>query len=210
MGFSHGFYMVENGGHSQGSLVAQREKVEGSDVWLFGVFDQNMGKEMKDYMQTRLFEEDLTQDQIWKGSKEVVKKAFICTKRKMHDEDIIIGDAGGFATVIVMNSGKFIAANFGKYKTVVVCRDGMASHIGGTYQIIERGWWPISELLHLRCSVGDGDERKDRSSRLAVTAQKVEHNTNLVILASEGVWEVFILLSKYLQYIYIYIYMCSY
>lgn len=62
----------------------------------------------------------------------------------MYDEDIIIGDAGGFATVIVMKSDKFIAANFGKYKAVVVCRNGMASQIGWTYQIIERGWWPIS------------------------------------------------------------------
>ncbi|XP_039134060.1 putative protein phosphatase 2C-like protein 44 [Dioscorea cayenensis subsp. rotundata] len=108
----------------------------------------------------------------------------------MYDEDIIIGDAGGFATVIVMKSDKFIAANFGKYKAVVVCRNGMASQIGWTYQIIERGWWPISELLHLRCSVGEGDERIGRSSRLVVTAQKVEHNTSLVILASQGVWEV--------------------
>lgn len=57
MGFSHGFYMVENGG----SLVAQRVEVEGSDVWLFGVFDQNMGNEMKDYMHTHLFEEDINQ-----------------------------------------------------------------------------------------------------------------------------------------------------
>ncbi|KAJ0966506.1 hypothetical protein J5N97_023423 [Dioscorea zingiberensis] len=190
MGFSHGFYMVENGGHSEGSLVAQREEVEGSEVWLFGVFDQNMGSEMKNYIQRHLFEEGFNQDQIWKRGKEVMKKAFICTKRKMHDEDIIVGEAGGFATVIVVKSDKFIAANFGKYKAVVVCRDGMATQIGGTYEIIQRGFWPISELLHLRCSVGDGDERTGRNSRLVVTAQKVEPNTNLVILASDGVWEV--------------------
>lgn len=61
LGISHGFYSVERDGNSEGSVLAQREQVEGLELWLFGAFDQQIGGGITKYLQSHLFQKNLNE-----------------------------------------------------------------------------------------------------------------------------------------------------
>ncbi|XP_020090346.1 putative protein phosphatase 2C-like protein 44 [Ananas comosus] len=95
-------------------------------------------------------------------------KAYINSRANVHKGDGA-NEVAGSTTLLVMNGKKFIAADFGGGYKVVVCKDG---------------------LLQLKCVTNSEEHKPRKKSRLAITAQNVESDTNFIILASDGVWEV--------------------
>ncbi|XP_073012371.1 putative protein phosphatase 2C-like protein 44 [Typha latifolia] len=182
-GISHGFYSVETDDNSEGSVLAQREQIEGMEVWLFGAFDQQLGCGITKYLQSHLFGKNLGEDKIRRKVKETMRKAYISTRAKIQKEEEA-NEIGGSTTALVMNGKKFVVAQLGGYRAVV-CKDGMAFEIGQKYR--KR---TISGLLQLKCASSIGGHKALQSSQLVVTAQIVEADTNFIILASDGVWEV--------------------
>ncbi|XP_010935949.1 putative protein phosphatase 2C-like protein 44 isoform X2 [Elaeis guineensis] len=185
VGMSHGFHTVERDGNPKGSVLAQREQIEGSEMWLFEAFDQQMGCGITKYLQSHLFDKKLNEYQIGRKAKETMRKAYISTGAKIHKGEKA-NEIGGSTTVLVMNRKQFVAAAFGGYKAVV-CKDGMAVQIGRKYQRAIRGQWPLSGIL---CVANGGDHKPPKDLRLVVTAQNVEPDMDFIILASNGVWEV--------------------
>lgn len=60
-GVSHGFHAVEGDSISASSVHAQREQIEGLEVWLFGVHDHHMACGVTNYLQSHLFDNNPTE-----------------------------------------------------------------------------------------------------------------------------------------------------
>ena len=56
-----------------------------------------------------------------------MNKSYLIAQQRMREGEK--PEVGGFTTALIMNREKFVAANFGGYKSVL-CRDGMAIQIG--------------------------------------------------------------------------------
>lgn len=61
-GVSHGFHRVEGLNKvDHGTVHAQREQIEGQEYWLFGTFDEQMCSGITKYLQSHLFDKNLTE-----------------------------------------------------------------------------------------------------------------------------------------------------
>lgn len=69
---------------------------------------------------------------MW-NSERILKNAMISSsRRKMHKDNVEGGDDnGGFALMLNVRNNKFIAADRGNYKAVLVSKGGNASQITG-------------------------------------------------------------------------------
>ncbi|KAF8394255.1 hypothetical protein HHK36_020462 [Tetracentron sinense] len=204
---SHGFHVVEDWslrGESDGSVfdsvVAQREQIEDAEVWLFGVFDAQLGDGVTKYMQSHLFDKNLTESQIRRKSKETLRKAYLCTRAKIGkgEEENETGKWGS-TSVIVINGEKLVAASMGDYRAVV-CRDGVAHQIGKRRQRrAKRHWslnlisgvWRMPRVSLLACESGNAaGSKQSKSSEPVLGVERIDSDSEFVILASSGIWEV--------------------
>lgn len=189
-GTSHGFHIVERGDNAGGgSVLAQRVQIEDTEFWLFGAFDEhNMNSGITKYLQTQLFDKNTTEYQIRREAKQVMKKAYISTRAKIYEEEKA-KDIKGSTTALVLNGESLVAASFGGYRAVV-CRNGLAAELGRKHRRLQKGRWSITDMLHMKFSSSNKGDKANKRSRLHITAQKVDQETEFVILASDGVWEV--------------------
>ncbi|XWS13873.1 hypothetical protein CRYUN_Cryun36dG0076200 [Craigia yunnanensis] len=84
----------------------------------------------------------------------------------------------------LINGEKLVTANLGGYRAVV-CRDGVAHQMSSKHHAGARRHWT--------CKLFPGIEHSDKapkSSELLVGAEKVDAETEFVIIASTGIWEV--------------------
>lgn len=189
-GVSHGFHMVERDNKGDDSIVhAQREQVDGQEFWLFGAFDQQMCSGITKYLQSHLFDNNPTEHKIRRKAKEAMKKAYVSTKTKIQQEGQKENRFRGATSMLVMKGESFVAASIGSYRAVL-CRDGMARQLGMKNQRKAKRRWAVSDIWNMKCASVNGEDNPRKSSRLVVAAQKVEADTEFIILASDGVWEV--------------------
>ncbi|KAL5711909.1 protein-serine/threonine phosphatase [Ranunculus cassubicifolius] len=193
---SHGIQVVEDQ-YFFGSkeiepdfAVAQREQIKDSEVWLFGVFDGQISDKVTKYLQLNLFDKDLKENQIRRRSKETMKRAYIWIKAKLREgkQDKKAHNAG-CASVIVINGEKMVAANMGDYRAVV-CKDGIADQICERHHPRVKRRWSLnlfSGTLHMRIRTAGNKASKTEP---VVAVEKIGSETEFVILASNGIWQV--------------------
>lgn len=64
MQLSHGHFIYENKdglGFDTDSVVIQREQIQELELWLFGVFDAQVGDRVTKYLQSHLFDKKLNE-----------------------------------------------------------------------------------------------------------------------------------------------------
>ncbi|CAL5208205.1 unnamed protein product [Lathyrus oleraceus] len=184
---THGYQVVEHHMIIDGSdysdfdsIVVQREQIDQTELWYFGIFDPLVGDKVTKYMQSHFFSKKLQEAQIWRKSKEMMKRAYVGVRAKMREETSRMGSA----SVMVINGEKLVIANIGNYR-VVVCRDGMAHQKTDTYQQSAKRHWSH------RIFSGNGvATRHSSSSELVIRSESIDSNTEFLILASNGIWEV--------------------
>ncbi|KAJ0034986.1 hypothetical protein Pint_25093 [Pistacia integerrima] len=189
---SHGYHVVgdnsfRGGGSDESdsdSVVVQREQIEEIELWFFGVFDAQIGDGVTKYMQSHFFDRNLKESQIRRKSKETMRKAYLGARAKVReaqkeDETWRVGSA----SAMVINGEKLVIANMGDYRAVV-CRDGVAHQISsgptGHQQTAKRHWTRrlFSGVKH------------SKGTELSVKAEKIDSDTEFVLIASTGIWEV--------------------
>ncbi|XP_044487156.1 putative protein phosphatase 2C-like protein 44 [Mangifera indica] len=190
----HGFHVVVDGESDCDSVVVQREQFGETELWFFGVFDAEVGDGVTKYMQSHFFNKNLKEFQIRRKSKETMRKAYLRARAKVReahkkDETWKVGSA----SVMVINVKKLVIANMGDYK-VVVCRDGVAHQIdNGHLQTSRRHWTRrlLSAVRILACKAGNAVAvKQSRGAEISVGAEKMDSDTEFVIIASIGIWEV--------------------
>ncbi|ONK80517.1 uncharacterized protein A4U43_C01F18670 [Asparagus officinalis] len=186
-GVSHGFHAVERDVETDGFVHAQREQVEGHEFWLFGAFDQQMGPGITKYLQSRLFDNNLNENQIRRKAKATMKKAYASTKIKIQAQKE--NNSRGSSSVLVMKGERFVSASIGGYRAIL-CRDGLGTQLGLKHQRKVRRKWAVSDIWNMKCTSTNGENNPNKSSKLAISSKKVEAETEFIILASDGVWQV--------------------
>ncbi|MCE3049981.1 hypothetical protein HAX54_046239 [Datura stramonium] len=213
MPITHGYYVAEErGGGSPrpqtpqsnkvecDKAVVQREQVEEQEWWFCGVFDTRIGGGVTKYLQTHLFDNNLNESQMRKKSKETLKKAHVHAKAKVRETEKLESTwKMGSASAIVINGEKLVLANMGEYKAVV-CRDGEAFEINRKQQQTKTHWshklFPVVKRLPKVRTItsgsgkGAGADKPSKSSELVVGSERIDRDTEFVILASPGIWEV--------------------
>ncbi|RVW26567.1 putative protein phosphatase 2C-like protein 44 [Vitis vinifera] len=208
---SHGYHVIEDrsfGGacdcgfeeENSDSVVVQREQIEEMEVWFFGVSDSRIGDGITKYMQSHFFDRKPKESQISRKSKEAMKKAYLGAKAKVTEiENADEAWKVGSASAMVMNGEKLVLANMGDYRAVV-CKDGVAHQIGRKHRHTGKQSWIrrlISGAFHMPKvrmlafnSGTTGDDRQPKSLGVFVGAESIDSNTEFIILASTGIWEV--------------------
>ncbi|CAH9126757.1 unnamed protein product [Cuscuta epithymum] len=191
---SHGCHTVERrspAATGSPEVVVQREQgEEGCEWWFYGVFHARIGAGLTEYLQDHLFNGKLKESQMRRKSKQTMKKAHLSARAKIMMDATAEEDPCnlGSASAIVINGERLVIANMGDYKAVI-CKDGEAFPVGGT-----RPRW--QKMNHWSCKLFPGSRKQagafkdSRSSQIAVMSERIYGTTELVILASTGVWEV--------------------
>ncbi|XP_022760303.1 putative protein phosphatase 2C-like protein 44 isoform X2 [Durio zibethinus] len=200
MPISHGYHVVEHKSLSGSldesdfdSIVVQREQIEELELWFFGVFDHRIGDGVTKYMQSHFFDKKPKESQINRKTKETMKKAYLGARAKVREaqkEDETL--RAGSASVMLINGEKLVTANLGGYRAVI-CRDGVAHQMSSKHHAGARRHW-TRRLFPVRILACDSSNaaalRHPKSSELLVGAEKVDAETEFIIIASNGIWEV--------------------
>ncbi|XP_058770753.1 putative protein phosphatase 2C-like protein 44 isoform X2 [Vicia villosa] len=189
---THGYQVVEHHMIIDGSdysdfdsIVVQREQMDQTELWYFGIFDPLVGDKVTKYMQSHFFSKKLQEAQIWRKSKEMMKRAYLGVRAKMREENRYEETCRmSSASVMVINGEKLVIANIGNYR-VVVCRNGMAHQKTDTYQQSAKRHWS-----HRIFSGNAVATRYSSSSELVIRSESIDSDTEFLILASNGIWEV--------------------
>ncbi|KAL5139104.1 putative protein phosphatase 2C-like protein 44 [Glycine soja] len=232
---TYGYQVVESNMARDGSddsdfdsVVAQREEMDQTELWYFGIFDALIGDKVTKYMQSYFFDKMLQETHIRRKSKEALKRAYLGVRAMIREQHKLEETCRmGSASVMLIDGEKLVVANMGDYR-IVVCRDGIAHQTTGTYlQSAKIHWsrrffaetkymlyhslflfiskWHIF-LIHtshnvyytcahngpmLACQSGNAAGAKhSRGSDLSVRSERIDSDTEFLILASNGIWEV--------------------
>ncbi|XP_015087593.1 putative protein phosphatase 2C-like protein 44 [Solanum pennellii] len=201
MPITHGYYVAEesrDGARPQtpqsnkvecDKVVVQREQVEEQEWWFCGVFDTRIGGGVTKYLQAHLFDNNLNESQMKKKSKETLKKAHVHAKAKVRETEKLESTwKMGSASALVINGERLVLANMGEYKAVV-CRDGEAFEINRRQQQTSKPHWSHKLFSAAKRSPKAGDDKPSKRSELVVGSERIDRDTEFVILASPGVWE---------------------
>ncbi|KAK5805116.1 hypothetical protein F383_08399 [Gossypium arboreum] len=200
MPISHGYHVVENKSVRGGSdepdfdtVVVQREQFDELELWFFGVFDPRIGDGVTKYIQSHFFDKKPKQSQINKKTKEIMKKAYLGARAKAREaqkKDETFQTES--ASAMLINGEKLVMANLGGYRAVV-CRNGVAHQLNSKHHGGARRHW-TRKLFPVRILACDSSNvtaiRHPRSSELVVGAEKLNAETEFIIIASTGIWEV--------------------
>ncbi|CAK7327273.1 unnamed protein product [Dovyalis caffra] len=197
MPISHGYHVVEDqsfkGGADESdfdSVVVQREQIEELELWLFGISDAQIGQGVTKYLQSHLF--DRYPNEIRRKSKEMMRKAYLAARAKVRETQKSDETwKAGSASVMVINREKLVTANMGDFR-VVVCRDGVAHQMKSRHRQTAKRHWSrrlfSGRMLSWRFSHAAGTKHS-KGSELVVCAERINSDTEFVIIASTGIWE---------------------
>ncbi|KAK7344039.1 hypothetical protein VNO77_13254 [Canavalia gladiata] len=200
MPITYGYHVVENSLTRDGSddsdfdsVVAEREQMDHTELWYFGISDALIGDRVIKYMQSHFFDKNLQESHVRRKGKETLKRAYLGVRAKIREEQKLEETCRmGSASVMVINGEKLVIANMGDYRTVV-CRNGIAHQRTGTYQqSAQRHWSRRLFAVHmLACQSGNAAGAKySRGSEFVIRSERIDSDTEFLILASNGIWEV--------------------
>ncbi|CAN1279278.1 Putative protein phosphatase 2C-like protein 44 [Linum perenne] len=198
---SHGYHVVEDHSFTNGSkaasdvsvcdsVVVQRERVEEIDLWYFGLSDPRIGDRITKSLQSHLFDTHKTESQVRRNSKEAMRKAYLSSRVKIReglksDEVLRIGSA----SAMVINAEKLLVANMGNYRAVV-CRDGVAYDCSDKHRSPRRKWDHRLFSVGLPGWKSASGVKQGQGSEFMIKVEKIDSDTEFVIIASNGIWEV--------------------
>ncbi|OIW21192.1 hypothetical protein TanjilG_30788 [Lupinus angustifolius] len=188
MPITHGYHVVEHNVINDDSddsdfdsVVIQREQMDQTELWYFGIFDAVIVDGVTKFLQSHFFDKKLKESHMRRKTIETLKKAYLSAKTKTREENESKETCRmGSTSVMVINGEKLVIANMGDYRTIF-CRNGIAHHITGTHkQSTKRHWY--HKLF--------AGPRHSKGSELVVGSERIDSDTEFLILASNGIWEV--------------------
>ncbi|CAA7012932.1 unnamed protein product [Microthlaspi erraticum] len=172
---SHGYYTIDRSSNTDSVFVQREQQSEELEIWLFAVSNAGTGKEIVKYMQNHLFDKLTNEHGIMRKCKETMRRAYVEEKRS----------GGSAASVTVVNGEKLVMASIGGHR-VVVCRDGEAHQIGDKNRRFSIKHW--SQFIFPVCNQGETEDESD--SEIALVTEKINSDTEFIIIGSSGIWEV--------------------
>lgn len=186
--------------------VANFTNIQGHQLGLFAIFDGHMGDKVPAYLQKHLFSNILKEGEFLVDPRRSIAKAYEKTDQAILSHSSDLGRGGSTAvTAILINRRKLWVANIGDSRAVL-CRGGTEMQMSTDHEprtervsIEDRGGF-VSNLpgdvprvngqLAVSRAFGDKSLKTHLSSEPDIKEVTVDSSTDILILASDGLWKV--------------------
>ncbi|PKI56271.1 hypothetical protein CRG98_023290 [Punica granatum] len=205
---THGFYLVKGKAfHAmEDYVVAQFKQVDDNELGLFAIFDGHLSHEVPNYLCSHLFDNIIKEPGFWLEPEKAIHRAYRITDTNILEKAADLGKGGSTAvTAILINCHKLIVANVGDSRAVISKR-GAAKQLSIDHdpnverQSIENRGGFVSNFpgdvprvdgqLAVARAFGDKSLKEHLSSEPDVAVEEIDDDTELIILASDGLWKV--------------------
>ncbi|XP_022733278.1 probable protein phosphatase 2C 39 isoform X2 [Durio zibethinus] len=205
---THGYHLVKGKAHHpmEDYVVAEFKQVGNSELGLFAIFDGHLSHIIPDYLKSHLFDNILNEPDFWTEPETAIRKAYHITDTNILEKAVDLGQGGSTAvTAILINCQKLVIANVGDSRAVI-CKNGEAVQLSVDHEpstekerIENRGGFVsnfpgdvarVDGQLAVARAFGDKSLKKHLSSEPDVTVEMIDDDTELIILASDGLWKV--------------------
>ncbi|KAK7399752.1 hypothetical protein VNO78_10941 [Psophocarpus tetragonolobus] len=185
--FIHGYHLIQ-GQMDHGIedyIFAKHRNLDGYDLGLYAIFDGHSGHEVAKYLQSHLFENILSETDFWENPVHAVKKACKATDDEIL-EHLLVANVGDSRAISCKNGrAKSLTVDHEpeKEKDLIERRGGFVSQKPGNVPRVD------GQLAMTR-AFGDGKLKEHITAEPDVTIQKIDEDTEFIILASDGLWKV--------------------
>jgi protein phosphatase 1L len=186
--------------------VAKIVQFNGRELGLFAIFDGHLGDTVPAYLQKHLFSNILKEENFWTDPNSSIIEAYEATDQAILSHSPDLGRGGSTAvTAILINNQKLWIANVGDSRAVL-SRKGVAIQMSIDHEpnterrIIENKGGFVSNLpgdvarvngqLAVARAFGDRNLKSHLRSDPDVQPDDIDQDTELLILASDGLWKV--------------------
>ncbi|XVE80111.1 hypothetical protein DITRI_Ditri14bG0112900 [Diplodiscus trichospermus] len=204
----HGYHLVK--GRLQHPmedyLVSEFKQVGDNELGLFAIFDGHLSHIIPDYLKSHLFDNILNEPYFWTEPETAIRKAYCITDTNILEKAVDLGRGGSTAvTAILINCEKLVVANVGDSRAVI-CKNGKAEQLSVDHEpttekesIENRGGFVsnfpgdvprVDGQLAVARAFGDKRLKEHLSSEPDVMVEMIDEDTELIILASDGLWKV--------------------
>ncbi|XVF18802.1 hypothetical protein REPUB_Repub11eG0054600 [Reevesia pubescens] len=205
---THGYHLVKGKAQHpmEDYVVAEFKQVGDSELGLFAIFDGHLSHIIPDYLKSHLFDNILNKPDFWTEPENAIKEAYRITDTNILEKTVDLGHGGSTAvTAILINCQKLVIANVGDSRAVI-SKNGEAKQLSVDHEpttekesIENRGGFVsnfpgdvarVDGQLAVARAFGDKSLKKHLSSEPDVTVEMIDDDTELIILASDGLWKV--------------------
>ncbi|KAJ7965717.1 Protein phosphatase 2C family protein [Quillaja saponaria] len=186
--------------------VAKFVQIQGNELGLFAIYDGHLGDRVPAYLQKHLFSNILKEEEFWIDPDSCISKAYERTDEAILSQSSDLGRGGSTAvTAILINGRKLWVANVGDSRAVI-SRRGQAIQLTTDHEpntergIIENKGGFVSNMpgdvprvngqLAVARAFGDKSLKSHLRSDPDVHNTDIDTNTDILILASDGLWKV--------------------
>ncbi|CAL9088761.1 unnamed protein product [Musa textilis] len=186
--------------------VAKFINMRGQELGLFAIFDGHLGNNVPAYLQKHLFTNILKEEQFWTNPDVAIANAYEKTDKAILSRSPDLGRGGSTAvTAILINGRKLWVANIGDSRAVLAkgqqALQLTVDHDPSTERvIIENKGGFVSNMpgdvprvngqLAVSRAFGDKSLKSHLRSDPDIHFENVTGETELLILASDGIWKV--------------------
>ncbi|KAJ8772066.1 hypothetical protein K2173_027243 [Erythroxylum novogranatense] len=186
--------------------VAKFMQVQGHELGLFAIYDGHLGDDVPVYLQKHLFTNILNEEEFWVDPGRSISKAYERTDQAILSRSSDLGRGGSTAvTAISINGRKLWVANVGDSRAVL-SRGGKAIQMTTDHEpntergsIETRGGFVsnmpgdvprVNGQLAVSRAFGDKTLKSHLRSDPDIQPTDIDENTDVLILASDGLWKV--------------------
>ncbi|XP_027355907.1 probable protein phosphatase 2C 9 [Abrus precatorius] len=186
--------------------VAKIVQFRDHELGLFAIYDGHLGDSVPAYLQKHLFSNILKEEDFWTDPNSSIIRAYETTDQAILSHSSDLGRGGSTAvTAILINNRKLWVANVGDSRAVL-SRRGVAIQMTTDHEpntergIIENKGGFVSNMpgdvarvngqLAVSRAFGDKNLKSHLRSDPDVQHNDIQQDTELLILASDGLWKV--------------------
>ncbi|KAK8941966.1 putative protein phosphatase 2C 41 [Platanthera guangdongensis] len=186
--------------------VAKFSQAKGHDLALFAIFDGHLGDKVPLYLQKHLFNNILREEEFWTRTDKAISKAYEKTDNAILSHNPELGRGGSTAvTAILLDGRKLWIANVGDSRGILATGKEVVQVTVDHEPNVERGDIEtrggfvsnmpgdvprVNGQLAVSRAFGDKSLKSHLSSDPDIRSFNITADTELLILASDGIWKV--------------------
>ncbi|KAL4588524.1 hypothetical protein LXL04_001415 [Taraxacum kok-saghyz] len=186
--------------------VAKFVPHQGRELGLFAIYDGHLGDTVPSYLQKHLFSNILKEGEFWTDPNRSISKAYERTDQAILSHNPDLGRGGSTAvTAILINGQKLWVANVGDSRAVLSQKGqaiqmsidhepnterGSIENRGGFVSNMPGDVARVNGQLAVSRAFGDKNLKNHLRSDPDVTNADIDADTDILILASDGLWKV--------------------
>eukprot|EP00262_Sarcandra_glabra_P017668 TRINITY_DN6134_c0_g1_i1.p1 TRINITY_DN6134_c0_g1~~TRINITY_DN6134_c0_g1_i1.p1 ORF type:complete len:295 (-),score=52.71 TRINITY_DN6134_c0_g1_i1:103-987(-) len=205
---TYGFSMVKGKANHpmEDYHVAKFVRVDGRELGLFAIYDGHLGDNVPAYLQKHLFSNILEEGEFWADPSRSIPRAYERTDQEILSHSPDLGRGGSTAvTAILINGQKLWIANVGDSRAVLAkggeviqmttdhepnTERGSIETRGGFVSNMPGDVPRVNGQLAVSRAFGDKSLKSHLRSDPDVRHADISLDTDLLILASDGIWKV--------------------